>query len=57
MARQDQFGNFLPSKEQLRLAEERLIAKTGFSREELTEQAEEGRFKSPLAERAWYLLS
>ncbi len=47
---------YCPSPEQLKAAEERLLEKCGFSREELEEQARQGKFKTEAAKRAWYCL-
>lgn len=49
-------GVYCPSPEQLRAAEERLLEKCGFSREELEEQARQGKFKTESAKRAWFCL-
>lgn len=49
-------GVYCPSPEQLKAAEERLLEKCGFSREELEEQARRGKFKTEAAKRAWFCL-
>ncbi len=49
-------GVYYPTPEQIQAAEERLLEKCGFSREELQEQARQGKFETESAKRAWFCL-
>lgn len=49
-------GVYCPSPEQIQAAEERLLKKCGFSREDLEQQARQGKFKTESAKRAWFCL-
>ena len=47
----------LPSPEELREAEQRLLHDCGFTRQQLEEQAQQGRFETETAKRAWFSLA
>lgn len=49
-------GVYYPTPEQIQAAEARLLKKYGFSREELEEQARQGKFNTEAAKRAWFCL-